>query len=75
MAMTWKQVQSSQINEVGYDAEASKLGIRFSNGGEYHYANVPSHIHNSLLSAPSVGRYFGSYIKNQSHLYPFQKVN
>ena len=75
MAMKWTQVQSSQINEVGYDADTNTLGIKFSNGGEYHYANVPAHMHNAMLNAPSVGRYFGEYIKKSPQTFPFSKVN
>ena len=44
--MNWESVDSSQINEVGYDAASKTLGIRFKPGrtspaSEYHYSNVP----------------------------------
>ena len=44
--MNWETVDSSQINEVGYDAASKTLGIRFKPGrtspaSEYHYSNVP----------------------------------
>jgi hypothetical protein len=75
MAMKWTPVQSSQILEVGHDSDTNKLGIKFSSGATYHYANVPAHMHNAMLNAPSVGRYFGEYIKKDTQKYPFTKVD
>jgi hypothetical protein len=77
--MNWQTVESSQISEVGYDADTSTLGIRFLPGkfsaaSEYHYANVPPDVHGSLVTADSVGRYFGQNIKSNPVLYPYTKV-
>lgn len=82
--MEWKEVESSQIAEVGYDHDAEVLGIRFKPtkkqkeaaqpGSEYHYKNVKPEMHQSLLNAESVGKYFGEVIKPYPTLYPFFKV-
>ena len=77
--MVWQPVESSQIAEIGYDASTATLGIRFKPGkkspaSEYHYANVPVGTHHALITAESVGTYFGQNIKSRPDLYPFVKV-
>lgn len=82
--MEWKPVESSQISDVGYDIETSTLGIRFmptkkqlANGEPqsiYHYANVDSDTYYALMTADSVGKYFGATIKSDPVKYPFVRV-
>ena len=76
--MKWTAVDSSQIAEVGYNEETSTLGLRFKNKSgisEYHYADVPQDLHAGLLTALSVGKFFGEHIKSRPDLYPFTKVS
>jgi hypothetical protein len=83
--MIWQSVESSQIEQVGYDPETATLGIRFKptkkqaengeRGSEYHYANVEPKLHAALLAAESVGSYFGREIKPYPNVYPFTKVS
>ena len=77
--MNWETVDSSQINEVGYDAASKTLGIRFKPGrtspaSEYHYANVPPMVHRAMITAESVGSYFAAEIKKRPDLYPYTKM-
>ena len=77
--MEWKEVDSSQIHSVAYDAETQTLGIRFKTTKtkpitEYHYSNITKSMYDSLVSAESVGRYFGNYIKAFPNDFPFTKV-
>lgn len=77
--MIWQPVTSSQIAEVGYDADSQILGIRFPAGvrspaSEYHYSNVPPRMHRALMEAKSVGSYFLKEIKNASDTYPYEKM-
>lgn len=62
--MQFIPVISSDLSQVGYDAETSTLVIIFNSGGTYSYSNVPLSVYSGLLSAPSKGRYFHAYIKN-----------
>lgn len=55
---------SSNIAGADYDPASEKLTVRFRNGGQYAYAGVPQDVYAGLLSAPSAGSYFGSYIRN-----------
>ena len=77
--MNWESVDSSQINEVGYDLASKTLGIRFkatakSGPSEYHYASVPPMVHRAMITAESVGGYFAAEIKKRPDLYPYTKM-
>lgn len=55
---------SSQIVKVMYDVERNKLSVKFKNKSTYVYEGVPASVFGELVSAPSVGVYFGSYVRN-----------
>lgn len=67
-------IKSSQIAEVGHDAEASMLYVKFNNGGVYSYGNVDTGLFQDLITAPSVGSFFSANIKNRPANYPYEKV-
>ena len=64
-------VTSSDLSSVGYDSGSQTLEIQFNSGGIYQYFNVPSNVYEGLMSAPSHGKYFHTYIKNS---YSWQKL-
>jgi len=70
--MEYVSVSSSNIAAVGYDDETNTLGVRFLNGSEYQYANVPKEVYEGLLSAASVGGYFDQHVKKAG--YGFSRV-
>jgi hypothetical protein len=84
--MDWKTVESSQIAQVGYDANLQTLGIRFKPTKkqaeeqpsllytEYHYACVTGPEYRALIEAKSVGKHFGEHIKPFTDKYPFIRV-
>ena len=57
-------VTSSNLRSVGYDPDTETLEVEFHDGGIYQYSNVPSNIHDALMSAPSHGTYFAANIRN-----------
>lgn len=71
--MEYVSVSSSHVSQVGYDPESNTLGVRFNDGGEYHYYNVPIGVFNGLRSASSVGQYFDQNVKKAG--YPFKKIS
>lgn len=83
--MDWKAVESSQISQIGYDADTETLGIRFKPtkkqaetnqpGSEYHYSFVEPDTYAALMTAESIGRYFGEVIKADPVKYPYVKVS
>lgn len=58
-------VKSKDIAIVGYDRETQTLEVAFRSGGVYQYYDVPESIHDKLLKAESMGRFFNDSIKTQ----------
>lgn len=57
-------VRSSSIVAVGYDEQTLTLRLKF-NHGAYDYFGVPKAFFTGLLTAPSKGRYYASFIKGR----------
>ena len=58
-------VESSNVREIGYDADTQTLGIIFNRGMLYHYFEVPQEVFDGLQEAPSIGKYFNSEVRNR----------
>lgn len=56
-------VKSSNIAELGYDAETKTLVVLFHNGRKYAYHDVPEELNEELVNAASIGGVFASAIK------------
>ena len=56
-------VDSSNIEAIGYDADAQELHVRFLSGVTYIYHGVPQEIYDNLMAAPSHGSYLNREIK------------
>ena len=65
-------VESSNIEHIGYDEDASVMRIWFQRNAIYDYIGVAREDFETLLSAESVGKAFHSIIKPK---YKFQKVS
>ena len=63
--MRRQSVSSSNIAEVGYDADRRILEVLFLNGGLYQYFDVPEVVHRAFLSAGSHGKYLNEQIKGR----------
>lgn len=69
--MERKNIESSNINSIGYDKERSTLEIEFASGSLFQYYDVPESIYREISNSPSTGLYFHKNIKNKykySHL-------
>lgn len=66
------KVNSSNILAVGYDINNQYLYVKFHDGSIYIYYGVVKYIYDGLLKADSVGRYFGTYIRNK---YKYTRLN
>lgn len=70
--ITMHPVKSSNIKAVGYDERTRVLRIEFLHGkAAYEYLDVEKEALEGLLTAESVGKYFGAHIKG---LYEYRKV-
>lgn len=57
-------VSSSNLLSIAYDKDKKMLEVAFKNGSLYQYMEVPEQLYLALMSAPSKGKFFNSYIKN-----------
>jgi hypothetical protein len=55
--MDMVQVQSSNLDSVGYDEKSKLLVIRFKDGNVYEYYDVPKEEFDGLMFAASKGKY------------------
>lgn len=58
-------VKSSAISHIGYDPAAKQMTIRFRNGGEHVYYDVPQEEHEALVGARSIGRHYAERVRNR----------
>ncbi len=61
--MDMQNVDSSNVESVGYDRDTQELHVRFKNGSLYKYENVPPDAHEELMAADSVGKHLAENIK------------
>ena len=64
MAIKHVDVESSNIQSLGYDEKNKILEVRFKGGGLYSYKDVPHSTYKALLSSKSIGSAFHALIKN-----------
>ena len=64
-------VESSNVDQIGYDKDISELHVKFKNSEIiYVYLDIPEYIFQGLLDAPSKGSYIHREIKG---VYTFEK--
>ena len=56
-------VESTTLSSAAYDPSRQLLWLTFPSGAVYCYFAVPQHIHQELISAPSIGKYFNLNIR------------
>ena len=69
--MKRQSVESSNLRSVGYDEYLLVLEIEYNSGTVYRYYGVPSEVHDEIINAESVGKYFNANVKSK---YNFLKV-
>jgi hypothetical protein len=57
------KLDSTLVRSAGYDRATRTLELEFVSGAIYQYADVPHDDFQSLLEAPSKGRFFHDRIK------------
>lgn len=58
-------VESSMIKSVGYNTETCTMLVEFNQGQIYSYTDVPPEVHQGLLAAKSLGKYFWKHIRGE----------
>jgi hypothetical protein len=59
----WRPVESAAVMAVRYDAITRELDVRFEDGREYRYANVPRSKFRALHVANSIGAFINREVK------------
>jgi hypothetical protein len=54
--MERRDVNSTNVRSVGYDATTETLEVEFHGGGTYRYTGVPESVYEKLMAATSIGR-------------------
>ncbi|MBU0678795.1 MAG: KTSC domain-containing protein [Verrucomicrobia bacterium] len=61
-----KDVESSMLKAVGYDAGSQTLTVKFTSSDEvYTYQGVPKDVYDSIMSSDSMGTYFTENVKGK----------
>ncbi|MDR3436388.1 KTSC domain-containing protein [Telmatospirillum sp.] len=66
-------VESSNLQAVGYDPANETLQVSFKHGGLYGYKGVPPVLVTEMLFSESVGKFFDARIKKGC--FPFEKLH
>jgi hypothetical protein len=66
------RMPSTAIERIHYREGDHALFVRFRNGGEYVYADVPREVHRAFVQAPSKGRFFQAKIRDR---YRFDRLD
>lgn len=53
-----QHIESSNLDEAGYDEKTQILEASFLNGGTYRYYGVPKHVWEEFLAGNTPGQYF-----------------
>lgn len=61
--MNREQVESSNIESIGYDKDKKILEVEFTSGAIFRYTDIVKKVHNELMNAESIGSYFGRNIR------------
>lgn len=72
--MEFIKVDSSQLEAISYDHEKKILQVEFKGGAIYEYENVSSEIHDGLIKAESVGKFFNQNIKKNTDI-KYKKIS
>lgn len=65
-------VESTTLVTVSYDDARKLLQLEFCSRAVYQYFSVPAAVHQSLLAAPSKGRYFNQAIRGH---FPYRLIS
>ena len=63
--------ESSNVEEIGYDADAEDVWVRFRGSGLYVYSGVPTVVWEDFRAAPSKGGFVNDVLKPG---YPFHRM-
>lgn len=63
--MEHKPAKSSNLQSIGYDADAKTMQVKFKGGAVYEADGVEPHMHNAFITANSPGAHFSQRLKKR----------
>lgn len=63
--MHFLPVKSTSLAAIAYESPRQRLHIHFQDRSVYTYFDVPAHVYQQLLEAPSKGLYFNARIRGK----------
>jgi|SRR5271155_187610 len=70
--MEYKEVESSSVKRIGYDAPSQTLEVTFASARTYRYSGVPTEVANAFLNAKSKGLFVATDLRDK---YPYACLN
>ncbi|WP_308798970.1 KTSC domain-containing protein [Agromyces silvae] len=64
-------VESSNVISIGYQPDTLTMEMEFKGGNVYQYFDVPEHVFDGIIRAPSVGRFFHEQVRG---IYRYARV-
>jgi hypothetical protein len=68
--MKLERVKSTAVSHLGYDLRTRTVAVLFSNGGLYHYHDVPPSVYSEVRESGSIGRAVDRMLKR----YPYSMM-
>jgi hypothetical protein len=66
-------VDSSTVDQVGYDEEQLELHVIFKSGGRHYiYSDIPENVYQDFINSPSKGQFVHEVLKG--HGYPCRRA-
>lgn len=72
MGIKWKNIESSNLESIGYNSELKTMYISFKNNTMYKYYKVSESLFDSFSKAESKGKYAHKYIYKN---YDYSKID
>ncbi len=69
VGIVYTPVLSTTLAAVGYDPATATLGVRFLNGSEYHYFEVPPDVFTGFFTAASLTGHLNHVVKRGGYRY------
>ena len=63
--MEYKEVESSSVKRIGYDAPSQTLEVTFASARTYRYSGVPTEVANAFLNAKSKGLFVATDLRDK----------
>jgi hypothetical protein len=66
--MDFTYVDSSTVDQIGFDNETNELHVIFKNGTHYVYSDVPPDVWAQFENSPSKGAFLNEEIKKKGYV-------